>query len=216
MLFLMFGDQYWLAKFGGMVSAASTGLSGLGVLLLAAIDSSFFSVPEGNDLLIVLLSSGKSWSNMAYFVGMTIIGSVIGCLFLYSVGRKGGSPLLRRRFSQQKIDRAEKLFRRYGILTVVIPSILPPPFPFKLFVLSAGVFRLNILDFLLAAVIGRAIRYSIWGILAVLYGSALKLYMQRNLNLAGTALLVVFGLILAFAFVCNLCWRNQERNRESS
>ena len=62
---------------------------GLGVMLLAIADSSFLSVPEGNDLLIVILSAGKSWGTMAYYVGMTTIGSVIGCILLYSVGRKG-------------------------------------------------------------------------------------------------------------------------------
>jgi len=170
-------------------------------MILAIADSSFLTVPEGNDLLIVILSTGKSWGNMAYYVSMTVLGSVIGCFLLYSIGRKGGSPLLRRRFAQSKIDRAELLFKKYGILTVLIPSILPPPLPFKIFVLSAGVFRLNALVFLGAVVIGRTIRYAMWGILAVLYGNAVKVYMQENLNLVGTILLVIFGLILTTAAV---------------
>jgi membrane protein YqaA with SNARE-associated domain len=204
---LMLGVQHWLVKLGDLAGAVLPGIGGFGVLILAMIDSSFFSVPEGNDLLIVILSIGKSWGNMAYLVGMTTIGSVIGCLFLYMIGRKGGSPILRRRFSQQKIDRAETLFGKYGILTIVIPSILPPPIPFKLFVLSAGVFRLNLVEFLIGVVIGRAIRYSIWGILAVLYGDAFKTYMQQNLNLAGAVILIIFGLTLAITFICYLCRR---------
>jgi LPXTG-motif cell wall-anchored protein len=212
---LILGNQYWLAKLGNSIGTAIAGLGGIGVLILAIGDSSFLTVPEGNDLLIVILSTGKSWGNMAYFVGMTVIGSVIGCLLLYAVGRKGGRPILRRRFSQQKIDRAEMLFKKYGILTIVIPSILPPPLPFKIFVLSAGVFRLNILEFLTAVVIGRTIRYSMWGILAVLYGNTFKRFMQQNLNSIGMILLVLFGLVLAAVFGFYLYRRKSKKNQSS-
>lgn len=197
----MFSSQHWLAKLGGSLSALVASIGGLGVMLIAIGDSSFLSLPEGNDLLIVLLSTGKSWGNMAYYVGMTIIGSVTGCLLLYSVGRKGGSPLLRRKFPRQAIERAEKLFERYGVLTVLIPSILPPPMPFKIFVLSAGVFRLKTLEFLTAVLIGRTIRYSMWGILAVLYGNSVKLYMQQNLNVIGMFLFGGFVLAVLVTLV---------------
>jgi membrane protein YqaA with SNARE-associated domain len=200
---LMFLDQHWWVKAWASLSAGIYGIGGLGVMLLAIGDSSFLSVPEGNDLLIVLLSAGKPWSTMAYYVAMTTMGSVIGCILLYFIGRKGGSPILKRRFSADKIGRAEKLFERYGILTVLIPSILPPPLPFKIFVLSAGVFRLNIFSFLTAVVIGRTIRYSTWGVLAVLYGNPVKLFMQQNLREVGIAffagfLLVIAGIVIYF------------------
>jgi membrane protein DedA with SNARE-associated domain len=192
---LMLSNQHWLAEFFSAVYGFITSIGGLGVMILAIGDSSFLSVPEGNDLLIVILSTGKSWGNMAYWVSMTTLGSVIGCLLLYSVGRKGGNPLLRRKFSTQKIERAERLFKKYGLLTVLIPSILPPPLPFKIFVLSAGVFRLRVLEFVTAVVIGRTIRYSMWGILAVLYGNSVRIYMQENLNTIGTILSVGFVLV---------------------
>jgi membrane protein DedA with SNARE-associated domain len=197
----LFSFQNWLSSFGNSVYAFLTGIGGIGVLALAIADSSFLSFPEGNDLLIVVLSIGKSWSNMAYYVAMTTIGSVIGCLLLYFVGRRGGNPLLRRRFSVQSVERAEKLFKRYGILTVLIPSILPPPLPFKIFVLSAGVFRLRLPEFVLAVIIGRTIRYSMWGILAVLYGNQLKLFMQQNLNAVGVILLAGFVIVAAAAII---------------
>ena len=184
---------------------------GPGLLLLAICDSSFLSFPEGNDLLIVILSTGQSWARMAYFVGMTITGSVIGCLILYSVGRKAGSPILNRKFSRRNIERAERLFKKYGVFTVLIPSILPPPMPFKIFVLSAGVFRLNAPSFLMAVLIGRTIRYSIWGILAVLYGNSVRMYMQENLKILGIALTAVF--ILAFAILFTRYIRHSRESR---
>lgn len=201
MFSLILSNQHWLAKLASAVSSFIMSLGGPGVLFLAVGDSSFLSLPEGNDILIVLLSTGKSWGNMAYYVSMTIIGSVLGCLLLYSVGRRGGSPMLRRRFSQESIQRAERLFEKYGILTVVIPSILPPPMPFKIFVLSAGVFRLKALEFLTAVLIGRTIRYFMWGILAVLYGNSVKLYMQENLNLIGMILFGGFALVVLTSIV---------------
>ena len=194
---LLLISQHWLTKLSGTIGGFISSLGGLGVMVIAIADSSFLSLPEGNDLLIVILSTGKSWGNMIYYVGMTIIGSVMGCLLLYTVGRRGGSPVLRRRFSERSIARAERLFARYGVLTVLIPSILPPPMPFKIFVLCAGVFRLKTLEFLTAILIGRTVRYSMWGILAVLYGNSVKEYMQENLHVVGMVLFGIFALVIA-------------------
>jgi len=194
---LILQSQHWLARLGDTIGGLISGLGGLGIMVIAIGDSSFLSLPEGNDLLIVILSTGRSWGNMIYYVGMTIIGSVTGCLLLYTVGRKGGSPVLRRKFSERSLMRAERLFERYGVLTVLIPSMLPPPMPFKIFVLSAGVFRLKAPEFLTAVLIGRTIRYSMWGILAVLYGNSVKEYMQQNLHVIGVVLLGIFALAIA-------------------
>lgn len=195
MWFLGASITSWLGRVVEWLRSLSDTLQGPGLLLIALGDSSFLSIPEGNDILIVVLSTGKSWREMAYYVAMTIAGSVTGCLLLYTVGRKGGSPLLRRRFSEKNIEWAEDLFRRYGTLTVIIPSILPPPCPFKIFVLSAGVFRLSVPEFVTAVVIGRTLRYSMWGILAVLYGNDVKIFMQQNLANIGIALFVLFVLV---------------------
>jgi membrane protein DedA with SNARE-associated domain len=212
---LILNLQSWLAKMGGSTSAIISSLGSLGVVLLAIGDSSFFSAPEANDILIVILSAGKSWSNMAYFVGLTVLGSVLGCFILYSVGRKGGNPILRRRFSEARIERAEKLFDKYGLWAVVIPSILPPPVPFKIFVLSAGVFRLNMWEFLIAIVIGRTIRYSAWGILAVVYGNTVKEYMQKNLNMMGTIIIIGIALALIFSFLIYLYHPKERGSRKA-
>ncbi len=164
---------------------------GILVLVVALVDSSFLTLPEGNDLLIVVLSAGKTWSWMLTYVSLTITGSIIGCMLLYSLGRKGGSPLLRLKFSDESVKRVEGLYARYGVLSVVIPSILPPPCPFKIFVLSAGVFRLSLSKFIGAVALGRTIRYLAWGILAVVYGDPIKLFIQKNLHEIGIAALVV-------------------------
>jgi len=193
----------WLEKLGAAIHDFAFNLQGPGLFLVALADSSFLTIPEGNDLLIVVLSSGNTWERMAYYVGMTILGSLAGCLLLYLVGRRGGSPLLRRKFSESNIARVERLFERYGVLTIAIPCLLPPPCPFKIFVLSAGVFRLSLPKFLGAVAIGRLIRYSTWGILAVLYGNSVKVFMQQNLATIGVILFGLFVLccVLVAAFV---------------
>ena len=209
---LLIGEAPWLFKLVNHITDFFSGYGGVAVLLLAIADSSFLSFPEGNDLLIVILSTGGSWGNMAYFVGLTVVGSVTGCLLLYSVGRKGGRAILKKKFSSQKIERAERIYRKYGNLAVLIPSVLPPPLPFKIFVLSAGVFGMTPSRFLTAVAIGRSIRYSMWGILAVLYGNAVKLFLQDNINTVGTALLAILVLIIIGTVVFQL--RKRKRKRE--
>ena len=183
----------WLERLGTAIRDFAFSLQGPGLFLVALADSSFLTIPEANDLLIVVLSTGNSWDRMAYYVGMTTLGSLAGCFLLYLVGRRGGSPLLRRRFSEANIAKVERLFDRYGVLTIAVPCLLPPPCPFKIFVLSAGVFRLSLARFLTAVAIGRTVRYSMWGILAVIYGNSVKVFMEQNLTTIG---IILFGLFL--------------------
>ena len=106
---LLVSDTPWLFKLGNQITDFFSGYGGVAVLLLAIADSSFLSFPEGNDLLIVILSTGGSWGNMAYFVLLTVTGSLIGCLLLYSVGRKGGRAILKKKISNHKIERAKRM-----------------------------------------------------------------------------------------------------------
>jgi len=184
--------QEWLLNVAAFLQWVAHRLQGPGMFLVAIADSSFLSLPESNDILIVMLSTDAEWHRMAYYVAMTIAGSICGCLLLYTVGRKGGSAFLRKRFPRKDIEWAERMFEKYGLLTVRDPEHSPPPCPFKIFVLSAGVFRLNPREFVLAVSIGRTLRYSMWGILAVLYGNAVKVFMQNNLRTVGVVLFALF------------------------
>ncbi len=163
---------------------------------MAIADSSFLSIPEGNDLMIVVLSAGKSWRTMVYYVTVTIAGSLTGCFLLYYIGWKGGEPALLKRFPPEQVARAKRLYARLGVFAVTIPSLLPPPCPFKIFVLSAGVFRLSPLKFFLAVLVGRTLRYSAWGILAVLYGAPVRDYVRQSATEVGIVLLLIFLLTL--------------------
>src|SRR5215470_7869166 len=174
---------------------------GFGLMVLAICDSSFFSLPEINDVLLMTFAMNEPRS-MIKFALLTTLGSLIGCALLYAVGRKGGDAFLRKSFADERLAKVQRWYQRHGILAVIIPSLLPPPTPFKIFVLSAGTFGISWPKFLTAIVIGRGIRYFSEGILAVTYGPAAIQFVQRNYGKIGlvlAVLIVVIGLVF-FSF----------------
>jgi membrane protein YqaA with SNARE-associated domain len=178
----------------------AAGLGGVGLFVLAALDSSFLSFPQLNDVLVIVLST-KFPERMPYYAGMTTSGSLVGCLALYSVARRGGEALLRRRMKGHHVDRAIRLYQRYGLLAVVVPSLLPPPTPFKLFVLMAGAAAVPTWRFVTAVLIGRGIRYFGQGYLAVLYGERAYEMVKANGTEAGIGLAALAVLIGAAVIV---------------
>lgn len=158
-----------LSEFIAGIQAWASGMGGVGLFIIALLDSSVLSFPQVNDLLIIVLST-RSPDRMPYFASMTTAGSLVGCLMLYGIARRGGEALLRRRLKGRYLDRALALYQRYGLLAVLVAALLPPPVPFKAFVLLAGASAVTPWRFAAAVVIGRSIRYFGQGYLAVLYG----------------------------------------------
>lgn len=178
----------------------ATELGGVGLFVIALLDSSFLSFPQVNDLLIIILST-KFPQRMPYYAGMTTIGSLIGCYMLYFVARRGGEVFLRKRVKGRYADRAIALYQKHGLLAVVVPALLPPPVPFKVFVLLAGAAEVSPVRFGIAVAIGRGIRYFGQGYLAVLYGEQAAEFMKAygteiGIGLAAAALLL--GLAVLF------------------
>ena len=117
-----------------------------GLFLVALLDSSILSLPEIADLLVIWMVVQHKERLVLYAASATL-GSVGGCLALYFIGRKGGDALVRKRFKSSTVDRGLAVFQRHGLMAVLIPSILPPPAPFKIFVLLAGVARIGVGQF---------------------------------------------------------------------
>jgi membrane protein YqaA with SNARE-associated domain len=189
-----------MAGFVEWIKAVALSLGGPGLFVIAFLDSSFLSFPEVNDLLIVYLTIQHE-ERMPYYALMTTLGSIAGCLALYSVARKGGEAFLRKRFNAASVERAMATFRRYGLLAILVPSILPPPMPFKIFVLAAGVAKVRPLHFITAIAIGRGTRYFGEGLLALYYGDATAEFLRHNarpiaLGMAVAALVIGVGWIL--------------------
>ena len=179
-------------------------LGGPGLFAIAALDSSFLSLPQINDLLVVAMVLEKP-ALMPYYAAMATLGSVVGCFVIYVLANKGGETVLRRRLSSGRIDRALALYRRYGLLALMVPALLPPPAPFKLFVLGAGLAGVRPVKFVLGIAIARGLRYGILGILTIYYGDAAIELMRSHGPAVGLSLA---GLIVVAAIVW-IVWRRR-------
>lgn len=141
------------------------------MILIGALDSSLLSLPEINDYLVVMRCSSAPYE-VFYFPLFAAAGSVIGCFLLYSIIRRGGQFVLRKRFRATHLERVERAYARFGFLALAVPALLPPPMPFKIFVATAGALEYPRWRFMVTVMIARSLRYYIEGTLAVFYGKA--------------------------------------------
>jgi membrane protein YqaA with SNARE-associated domain len=164
-----------------------------GLFAVAFLDSSFVPLPSSADALMILLTTAHpGW--MILYALIATVGSALGCLVLYYVSRRAGKRALSR-FSPAKQERVKDLIDRYDVLSVLVASLLPPPFPFKLFVISAGVFRFSITRFMIAIMIGRGFRFLLEGYLAIRYGAQAKVILARYYPWIGLGLAVLIVVV---------------------
>ena len=171
-------------------------LGPFGLFAVALLDSTFVPLPSSVDALMILLTTANPRWMVVYAVIATA-GSTLGCVILYSISKRAGSRALRK-FSPAKQQRVKDLIERYDVLAVLVASVMPPPFPFKLFVVSAGVFRFGLLRFTLAIMAGRMFRFLLEGYLAVRYGEQAKEVLARYypwIGLGVAVLIVIFFVV---------------------
>jgi len=163
------------------------------MIIIGALDSSLLSLPEINDYLVV----GRCFRQhhaVFYFPLFAAAGSVLGCYLLYSIMRRGGQAVLRKRFSLESIERVEKAYARFGFLAIAVPAVLPPPLPFKVFVATAGTLEYPRWKFLLTVMVARSLRYYVEGILAVFYGRRVLIFFKDN-GIVIISIVATIGLI---------------------
>jgi membrane protein YqaA with SNARE-associated domain len=158
----------WWGRFRHWIAATLPALGAGGIFLAAFLDSSFVSLPLINDFLVVEMSVLRP-ARMPLYAAVATLGSLAGCLLLFFLARKGGEVYFHRH-AGGRAARVRAWLRRYEFLAIAVPAILPPPMPFKLFVLGAGVFQGEVGTFSMALVVGRGFRYFALGFLAVRYG----------------------------------------------
>jgi membrane protein YqaA with SNARE-associated domain len=185
------------------------------MVLIGALDSSLLSLPEINDYLVVGRCI-KYPSAVFYFPLFAAAGSVFGCLLLYTIMRRGGQAVLRKRFSVDKIQRVERAYARFGFLAIAVPAVLPPPLPFKIFVATAGTLEYPRWKFLTTVMLARSFRYYVEGILAVFYGRRVLLFMKDNglVVISLVASLILLGIIV-YLLVNRKKIKRQETEEES-
>jgi len=159
-----------------------------GLFMLALLDSTFVPLPSSADALMLLLSTtNPSW--MLLYAFMATAGSALGCLILYLISRRAGARALNR-FSEKKQAKVKNWIERYDIFAVLAATLMPPPFPFKVFVVSAGVFRFSLVRFMLAIIVGRGFRFLLEGYVAVRYGAQAKEIIAKYYPWIGLGLVV--------------------------
>ena len=178
----------------------ASSLGGVGLFVLAALDSSFLSFPQVADILVIVLSTATP-DRWLYYAGMTTLGSLAGCFVLYVAARRGGEAFMRKRFHAHHVNRALSLYQRFGLLAVAVPALLPPPVPFKVFVLLAGAASITPTRFVVAILIGRGVRYFVQAYLAVRYGERALEMIRAHGAEAGIALAVIVAAIGLAAYM---------------
>ena len=173
---------------------------GLGLFLIAFLDSSVLTFPVINDLLLLDLSI-QNPARMPYYAAMATLGSVGGCLLLYYIARKGGEAMFRKQ-AGPRAQRIQAWIRRNGFMSILVTALLPPPTPFKVFVIAAGALELPVRTFVLGLLAARALRFFGEGFLAVRYGKqASEFLFAHKLEVAGLTLFLIVVLYLASRIV---------------
>jgi membrane protein YqaA with SNARE-associated domain len=178
---------------------------GLGLFLIAFLDSSVLTFPVINDLLLINLSI-RNPERMPYYAAMATLGSVVGCLFLYYLARKGGEAM----FHKHAGPRAQHIhawINRNGFLSILVTALLPPPTPFKVFVIAAGALEMPVRTFVLGLLAARAIRFFGEGFLAIRYGDqASQFLLTHKLEVAG----IMLGAVLCLYLLSHIAFRPRQ------
>ena len=175
-----------------------------GLLAISFIDSAAVPLAGGPDTVILLLSWQRP--SMFFLIALTAtVGSVLGCLVLYGIGRKGGEKALSK-FSPRKREWVERKMQDYGIWIIIAAVIAPPPFPTKLVVLAAGVLQTSKIQFITGAFIGRLMRYSALSYLGAKFGDEAALIIRENYPVLSIALVAGLLLIILIRNLRNRAW----------
>ncbi|MCI0339167.1 MAG: VTT domain-containing protein [Acidobacteria bacterium] len=190
----------WFLGISRQVVGSAVYIAAPMMILVGALDSSLLSLPEVNDYITVARIANNP-SEVYYFPLFPAIGSVIGCLVLYRIARRG-EQFITKRFHPKQLDRVKALYRRWGLFALVIPAILPPPMPFKIFVVTAGALGYPMGRFAAVIMLARTARYYFWGILAFFFRNEVR----KMIDWLGENLLVILGVLIA-AFILFLIAR---------
>jgi membrane protein YqaA with SNARE-associated domain len=160
------------------------------MVIIGALDSSLLTLPEVNDYITIARVADNP-NEVYYFPLFPALGSLIGCLILYRIARRG-EQFVNSKFHPRHLDRVKGLYRKWGLLALVIPALLPPPMPFKIFVATAGALNYPVTRFAAVIMIARTARYYFWGILAYYFHKEVK----QMIDWLGENLIEVLGVLL--------------------
>ena len=196
--------KHILASYTEYIRAVLIPLGPWGILIIAFIDAAFLGIPM--DPLVayfVYRRPGMFW----LYTLMGAAGSALGSVVVYYIGRKGEEMLLEKRIPKQKLQSIRRAFERHEFLALMVPAMLPPPTPFKFFVLTAGGLKMRLDHFLLAIFSGRMLRFTILSVLTIFFGPQI---VTLTANLVRQHLPWVLAAV-AVGLVAWLLWRRRRR-----
>jgi len=179
------------------IVAFAGGLGAPGLFLISFLDSSVLTFPVINDLLLIELSVQRP-ARMVLYAAMAMLGSTLGCVLLYFLAKKGGEALFHRKAGPRGA-KIRHWVEKNGFAGMLVAALLPPPTPFKFFVLAAGVFEVPLLSFTSAIALARAVRYFAIGYLAVRYGPQALPFLGEHKLLVATVVIILVALSFAIS-----------------
>jgi membrane protein YqaA with SNARE-associated domain len=187
-----------LSKWNAMMLAALKPLGVWGIGGLAVIDSSTIPVPI--DALLIDYVANDHRRFLLYCF-MAALGSAVGSLLPYYLGRAGGELFLLKRINRHRYEQIRDRFERQEFLAIMVPAMMPPPMPVKLFQFAAGVFEMKPLWFFSAIMVGKFVRFLIWAIITITYGPAILGTITRTIRAHRHYVLWVGGLLMLVLLV---------------
>jgi membrane protein YqaA with SNARE-associated domain len=192
-------DRYHFPSWALKAIAFSGSLS---LFALSFLDSILLPLPSLNDVLLIELCI-QSPLRMPYYAALATIGSLTGSVLLYFIARKGEEAAFHKKAGSQA-PQIRHWIERNGFVTLAIAALLPPPTPFKLFVLAAGVFGMPFRSFLAAMIAARAVRFFGEGYLAVRYGAqATRFLVEHSVGFA----ISTVASVLVFYWIARILMR---------
>lgn len=177
-----------------------TTLGPYGLFLLSFLDSAMIPMPQGVDALVIAQAIAEPSS--AYLgAGLAALGSLAGCLILYSVARRGGRAVLERKTSTAGIDKIRRRIEKFDALVLLLPTMIPLPLPMKIFVMAAGVFEMRLPRFIAVILFARFVRYFGEAFIAIRYREETTTFLSEH-ALTG----VLLGLVLVAIFYAVHRW----------
>jgi membrane protein YqaA with SNARE-associated domain len=156
-----------IAKYVAFLWAVLKPLGAWGVFAIAGVDASLFGMPLD---AIVAAYVYQNPSRFLLYAFMASAGSTIGSIVIYVIGYEGGEVFLRKRMSPERFEKIHRSFDEHPFWALMFPAMLPPPTPFKLFVLGAAVSEMQFSHFLLAIFSGRMVRFLVLSLLTLKFG----------------------------------------------
>jgi membrane protein YqaA with SNARE-associated domain len=203
--------QHELSAWKQKVVAFAGTLGAPGLFLISFLDSSVLSFPIINDLILIQLSIQRPL-RMPLYALMAALGSILGCVLLYFIARKGGEAFFHKK-AGARAQAIRHWVEQNGFLGMLVAALLPPPTPFKIFVFAAGVFEVPLWSFSSAIALARVIRYFGVGYLAVRYGNQALPYLAQHKLLV--AIFVVLFVLVSW-FLSRLILRHKPSQSASS